>query len=90
MKKYFTCVLIAASLLGSTSHAVSEATLAKNYQTCMDNDPSWYSRWGYYLASFNRYEAWDICRGIWSGADIAMMGCRHNKKWLKAGYHCVW
>jgi len=89
MKTSFSVIVLALGLLGSTVHAApSEQELSANYQACLSSDPSWYNRWGAYLVSFNRNEAYRICRSVYQNADIKMMGCRVDGEWLKAGYYC--
>ena len=91
MKTPIACLAIALTLMGSTSYAgwPTKEEMAENYQTCMASDPSWYQRWGQYLASFDRDEAYAFCRSFYHGADIKIMGCYDdNHKWLKAGYYC--
>lgn len=92
MKNSFRNILVLAAIVsafGSAANALPTAEkLHDNFNKCVASDPTWYNRWGYYVASFDRNEAWKICR-YYSG-DIKMTTCKVNGHWLQAGYYCVW
>lgn len=90
MKKTAVTFALAVALVSLPSFAKkpNPEELEKNYQACMESDSSWYNRWGAYLVSFDRDEAYSVCRGIYHNSDIRMMGCRLDGDWKNAGYYC--
>ncbi len=80
MKKLF--LEIGLLVVASQAQAGNE----HNFQACAANDPSWMSRFGQYLVSYDGYDANEIC--IAQNARAMRMGCYLNGEWATAGYYC--
>ena len=89
MKFVFVPLLLAATLITSVVHAEpNPALLEANFHKCIKHDSSWYQRWGYWVAAFNRKEAYRFCRSYDPDFGIRMTGCYIDHEWMAAGYYC--
>jgi hypothetical protein len=76
-------LLVAGLLLTANAFAASNQ---ENFQTCAAQDPSWMSRFGNYLVSYDSYEATREC--FYQNMRAERMGCYINGEWATAGYYC--
>ena len=89
MKFVFAPLLLAVLFTSSVGHTEpNPAVLKANFYNCIKNDSSWYARWGYWVAAFNRKEAYRFCRSYDPQFSIRMTGCEINEEWMNAGYTC--
>ncbi len=61
-----------------------------NFNSCVQSDSSWMSRWGQYVVAFDRSAAEKKCAANsgWGSFELRSAGCRINGRWLDAGYYC--
>ena len=86
MKKVLFASIV--SLFASVSFAGQQ----ENFQTCAASDSSWMNRWGRYVVSFDRNEAYDICaKQTWPQVSrgIGQTGCYHGGSFIEAGFYCL-
>ncbi len=79
-------VFAAAMAVSTLSFAeVSVKQTEANFNTCVQQDSSWFQRWGQYVISFDKKEAYNSC-GI--HYRVKSTGCHVDRTWLMAGYYC--
>lgn len=85
--KLFSLLALTFVLFTGVAHANSSQA---NFDTCVNNDESWYRRWGQYVVSFDRRDADQKCREQYPFDNVnpTETGCYSNGSWIAAGYYC--
>lgn len=80
--------IVFAAVLCVSSLSIAEVSVKQaeaNFNTCVQQDSSWFQRWGQYVVSFDKKEAYSICGQHYR---VKSTGCHADRTWLLAGYYC--
>ena len=80
--------IVFASLVSFSTLSFADISIKQteaNFNTCVQQDPSWFQRWGQYVVSFDKKEAYNSCGQHYR---VKSTGCHAFGQWLHAGYYC--